>query len=177
MLIASAVSGDRDSFDALIRPRLNGLFHTALAILRHEADARDAVQDSCVHAWRQLGRLRDSGRLDAWLGRILVNECRAKLRSRRRLQVREIDVSLVGGSAAERPAAETPMAQRVVEVDAIRRAFVRLNADDRILLSLHHADQRSVEEIALVVGAPTGTVKWRLYRARQALIKALERER
>jgi RNA polymerase sigma-70 factor (ECF subfamily) len=177
VLIEAAAGGDRAAFDDLIESRLSGLFHTALAILRHDADARDAVQDSCVQAWRRLDRLRERERFDAWLGTILMNECRGLLRSRRRVQIREIDLDAVRGTAGARRASETPLAQRVAEVDSIRRAFVRLDADDRILLALHHADRRSVEEIAELIGAPAGTVKWRLHRARQALIKALERER
>lgn len=177
LLIKAAAGGDRAAFDALIESRLDGLFHTALAILRHDADARDAVQDSCVQAWRRLDHLRERESFDAWLGRILVNECRDLLRSRRRVQIREIDLDLVRETAGERRSSETPLAQRVADVDSIRRAFVRLRGDDRILLALHHADRRSVEEIAGLTGAPAGTVKWRLHRARQALIKALERER
>src|SRR3954452_3791029 len=94
-LIEAAAGGDRSAFDALIEARLSSLFHTALAILRHDADARDAVQDSCVQAWRGLDRLRDRERFDAWLGRILLNECRGLLRSRRRVQTREIDLEVV----------------------------------------------------------------------------------
>src|SRR5438093_2436971 len=102
VLIEAAAGGDRAAFDALIESRLNGLFHTALAILRHDADARDAVQDSCVQAWRRLDRLRERERFDAWLGRILMNECRGLLRSRRRVQIREIDLEVVRDTAGER---------------------------------------------------------------------------
>src|SRR4051794_26632446 len=102
LMIEAAVGGDRAAFDALIESRINGLFHTALAILRHDADARDAVQDSCVHAWRRLDHLRERERFDAWLGRILINECRGLLRSRRRVQIREIDLDLVRETAGER---------------------------------------------------------------------------
>ena len=76
VLIEAAAGGDRAAFDALIESRLNGLFHTALAILRHDADARDAVQDSCVQAWRRLDRLRERERFDAWLGRSVA--CRRR---------------------------------------------------------------------------------------------------
>jgi RNA polymerase sigma-70 factor (ECF subfamily) len=176
-LIERSAAGERDAYDVLVRTRLDGLYHTALAILRHEADARDAVQDACVRAWRDLRSLREPSRFDAWLGRILVNECRGRLRSRRRVEVREIDLSAFGDGPQEATARGPSLAQHVVEVDAVRRAFLRLRAEERVLLALHHADGRSVDEIAELVGAPAGTVKWRLHSARKALAKALERER
>ena len=61
-LVARAATGDADAFDLLIRPRLDRLFRMSVAILRSEANARDAVQEACVHAWRELPRLRDRDR-------------------------------------------------------------------------------------------------------------------
>jgi RNA polymerase sigma-70 factor (ECF subfamily) len=63
-----------------------------------------------------------------------------------------------------------------VDADAIRRALDRLKADDRTYLALHYAEDRSVAEIAAMVGAPDGTVKWRLSRARQSLERLLAKE-
>ena len=63
-----------------------------------------------------------------------------------------------------------------IDADAIRRAFDQLNADERTYLALHYAEDRSVAEIAAIVGAPEGTVKWRLSRARQALDRQLARQ-
>ena len=77
-LIELAASGDRDAFDALIRPRLDRLYRMAFAVTRAEADARDATQDACVLAWRELPRLRDRDRFDAWLSQIVVNAARGR---------------------------------------------------------------------------------------------------
>jgi RNA polymerase sigma-70 factor (ECF subfamily) len=59
----------------------------------------------------------------------------------------------------------------------VRRAFVRLDPDQRTVLVLHYVDDRPVAEIAATLGVPSGTVKWRLSRARAALERALEAER
>ena len=176
-LVEQAADGDREAYDALVRPRLDRLFASALTILRHEADARDAVQDACVGAWRQLGSLRDPERFDAWLGRILVNTCREQLRSRRRVAVREIALPDTTAGGRELAGREPPLAQHLAEVDAVRRAFIRLRPDHRVILALHHGERRSVDEISGLLGVPAGTVKWRLHTARQALANALERER
>jgi RNA polymerase sigma-70 factor (ECF subfamily) len=93
------------------------------------------------------------------------------------VEVREIDLSAFGDGPQEATARGPSLAQHVVEADAVRRAFLRLRAEERVLLALHHADGRSVDEISELFGAPAGTVKWRLHSARKALAKALERER
>jgi DNA-directed RNA polymerase specialized sigma24 family protein len=75
-LFERARSGDSDAFTALLEPRIHRLVRTARAILVNEADAHDATQRACVSAWVNLRQLRDPGRLDAWLNRLVVNQCR-----------------------------------------------------------------------------------------------------
>ena len=182
-LVERAAAGDHDAFDRLVAPRFAGALRLALAILRSEDDARDAVQDAFVTAWQELPRLRDPGLFEAWLGRILVNRCRTALRHRKVVQLREIRLDTVpGGSgrpddstSGREPGAEGGQTS-VAEADAVRRAFERLDADARILLVLHHVEERPIAEIAAVTGVPEGTVKWRLHAARKALERALERE-
>jgi RNA polymerase sigma-70 factor (ECF subfamily) len=177
-LLARAARGQPEAFDALIRPRLDKLHRMALAITRSEADARDAVQEACVLAWRELPRLRQHDRFDSWLAQILVNACRGLVRRQRRVRVREVEVE------EDRPGARTPLAyqtrgaaDQVAEVELIRRAFERLDADTRSLLALHYVEQRPLAEIGRILGAPVGTIKWRLSNARRALDRALEVER
>lgn len=178
MLLDRAAGGQPEAFDVLIRPRLDKLYRMALAITRSEADARDAVQEACVLAWRELPRLRQRDRFDSWLAQILVNACRGLLRRQRRASVREVGVD------EQAPGGETPIAyqtgggaDQVAEVDLIRRAFERLDGDTRTLLALHYVEQRPLAEIGQLLGAPVGTIKWRLSNARRALDRALEVER
>ena len=184
-LVERAASGDHDAFDRLVGPRFQPAFRTALAILRSEEDARDAVQDAFVAAWQELPRLRDADQFDAWLGRIVVNRCRSVLRHRKVVRVREIALELDddrsvdetgGGARAREPGVDGGQAG-VAEADAVRRAFDRLDPDARVLIVLHHVEERPVAEIAALAGVPEGTVKWRLHAARKALERALERER
>jgi RNA polymerase sigma-70 factor (ECF subfamily) len=169
-LIERARSGDAGAFEALLAVRLDGLFRTAWAILGSEPDARDATQDACLSIWRQLPRLRDASRFDAWLSRILVNSCRTQLR--RRARVREIPITPVHDRSSEAGDASS-----LDEAEAISRAFDRLKPDARTLLVLHHLRHEPVASIADAMGIPRGTVKWRLHAARAALEKALAGER
>lgn len=163
-LLVRARAGDREAFEQIVLTQGEPLFRTAMAILGNEADARDATQEAFVSAWRALAFLKDFDRFDAWLGRILINACRMSLRSRRR--VREIDL-------ADLP--ETPDSRAstsdTTDFDA---AFNRLSVDQRSMLVLHHLHGYGVDEMAEWLGIPSGTVKWRLSRARRALAAQLD---
>jgi RNA polymerase sigma-70 factor (ECF subfamily) len=169
-LVERARRGEAISFEALLRPRLDGLFRTAWAILGDEADARDATQDACLTAWRSLPRLRDPARFDAWLMRVLVNGCRMRLRSRAR--IREIRMT----PDLDRAGPSTDDPATGVDADSVARAFDRIGVEARTILVLHHVQHQPVATIAAVLGIPAGTVKSRLFTARAALAQALERE-
>ena len=180
-LIEQARAGDRAAFEALVRLKVDAVYGTALAILGHEADAQDAVQEAFVAAWRSLAGLRDVDRFEAWFGRIVVNACRMSLRKRR--GVREITVQSartdgVGsdGDVRERAGTDRPLADIAASADTFDRAFDRLSADERALLVLRHRDELPVADIAARLGIPAGTVKSRLFSARRALERALARE-
>jgi RNA polymerase sigma-70 factor (ECF subfamily) len=165
-LVRLAQRGDAAAFDRLAAERIDGAYRLAAAILRSEADARDAVQDAFVAAWRQVPGLRDPARFDAWLDRIVVNACRMALRHRRVVRLHEIEVADLGaytgrsgfGILADASAARVTdtVADEVVGADVVRRAIERLDADKRAILVLHHVEGRPVTEIAAVLGSRPG---------------------
>jgi RNA polymerase sigma factor (sigma-70 family) len=173
-LIRRAQTGDVEAFTALVAGRVEAMQRTAMAILGHEADARDAVAESLAAIWRELPRLRDPQAFEAWSTRIVVHACRRRLRGRGRARVHELtlDAALAGRS---RPPAAAPT-DDVADRLALEGAFERLDADARAILVLHHLDGRGLAEIATVFGIPVGTAKSRLFAARRALERALERE-
>jgi RNA polymerase sigma-70 factor (ECF subfamily) len=165
-LLVRARGGDQEAFEQIVLAKGEPLFRTALVILGNEADARDATQEAFVSAWRGIPFLKDYDRFDAWMGRILINSCRMTLR--RPSRVREIplddstDFVPVG---TDSPPADNP------DLDT---AFNRLSVDQRTMLVLHHLHGYGVDEIAEWLGIPSGTVKWRLSRARRALAAQLD---
>lgn len=174
-LIDRAAHGQPEAFDTLLRPRLDRLYRMAVAITRSEPDARDAVQEACILAWRELPRLRNRDRFDSWLAQILVNACRGVLRRHRRVRVREIEVD---ASESRPDAFVTGGGQDAIgEAEAIRVAFDRLDTDARSLLVMHYVEERPLAEIGQILRAPVGTIKWRLSNARKALDRALQEER
>jgi RNA polymerase sigma-70 factor (ECF subfamily) len=165
-VLVRAHAGDREAFEQIVLAKGEPLFRTALAILGNEADARDATQEAFVSAWRALPFLRDFDRFDAWMGRILINECRMTLRRRRRAR----EVSITDSADTPEFAADSPRSD-TTEFDA---AFNRLTVDQRSMLVLHHLQGYGVDEIATWLGIPSGTAKWRLSRARRALAAQLD---
>ena len=172
-LVTRAQHGELAAFEDLIRTRLDRLFRTACGILGDPSDAEDATQETCISAWQKLPTLRDAERLDAWLGRILLNACRMRLRSRRRVREIAIDEGRTGADLPD----QSRMTERAEDVDRVVRALDRVSVDDRALLLMHHVHDERVETIAATLGIPTGTVKWRLSRARRAVQLALEADR
>jgi RNA polymerase sigma-70 factor (ECF subfamily) len=165
VLIARAGRGDADAFGLLVASRLPRMLRLARAMLRNEADARDATQEAFVAAWQNLPRLRDAARFDAWLNTVLANRCRDFLRHRGR--VHEIDLEGVDLRSADHgPGA--------IERATVLAAFDRLSIPDRQILALHHLEDRPLDEVARVLGVPIGTAKSRLHAARRALARALE---
>ena len=178
-LVERARDGDRHAFDRLVAARLPQTFRLAKAITGHSGDADDVTQEAFLQAWRNLPRLRDAARFDAWFGRILVNEARTALRRRGRVMTVSVDaIDVRGGDATQFVAgAPDPSIDAIAEGDALQRAIDRLTVDQRTILALHHLEERPVAEIAAVFGIPVGTAKWRLHEARAALVRAMETQR
>jgi len=179
-LVRRARSGDATAFEVLVDTRIDRCYRLAWSILSNDADAADATQDALVSAWRQLPRLRDSAAFDGWLNRIVANA--ALMARRHRVRLREVSVrpAYPGAESLQSEPkqdlhAPTQM-DEMVDNDAIGRAFDRLRPQDRMILVLHHVEERPVAEIARSLGIPVGTAKWRLHAARNALEKAMEAE-
>ena len=177
-LILRARAGDAEAFDSLVVTRVDRCYRLAWTILGNAEDAADATQEGFVAAWRELPRLRDLKAFDGWLNRIVGNA--ARMSRRHRVRLREVSVQQEEdaerapfGSVAGRGRSES---DQVVSNDAIARAFDRLRPAERLILVLHHVEERPVAEIAKSLGIPVGTTKWRLHAARAALERALEAE-
>ena len=169
----------RRAFDRLTSTELERAYRLATIILGDPEDARDAVHDACVVAWRAFAELRDHDRFDAWFGRILVNTCRQQLRRRLRV-VPAHDLADPAVPAHELVDSSLPdPAERLARVDVLERAVRRLGPDHRMVVALRFFADLTVEEIAGRTGERSGTVKSRLHyalRELRAAYEAVERE-
>ena len=118
-------------------------------------------------AWRELARLREPAKFEAWLQRVAVNAARQTHRARSRRRVREIPSSTVAALADR--AAGVPRDDAAI-LDA---ALAMLRVEQRAILVLHHLEGRPLAELATILEIPEGTAKSRLFAARRALADAI----
>jgi RNA polymerase sigma-70 factor, ECF subfamily len=176
-LVERARRGDPTAFDRLVATRLAPTVRLARAIVGDHAEADDVAQEAFVQAWRNLPTLRDSAKFDAWFGKIVVNAARGSVRRRRNVMTVDIEALSMDGESHPALGRHDPGMDGIADLDALQGAFARLSVEQRTILALHHLEERSVADIAAMLGIPTGTAKWRLHAARGALERALESER
>jgi RNA polymerase sigma-70 factor, ECF subfamily len=166
-LVERARAGDRDAFTQLAWALTDGLFAVAYRMLRDSGLAEDATQQALLDAWRKLPQLREVGRFEAWVHRLLINACKDEIGRARR---RDVKLRLLPLLERVTPDASLSIEQR----DQLERAFDRLSPEHRAVVVLRHYRFWSLGEIALSLGLPVGTVASRLHYAMQALRAALE---
>jgi RNA polymerase sigma-70 factor (ECF subfamily) len=168
-LVERAQHGDREAYARLALNESDRLFAVALRILRDHDRARDALQTALLQVWRDLPALRDPDRFEAWTYRIIANACHAELRRRRR------QPPAAGLFADDAPTGDDQFA--VLHRDELERAFARLSADQRTVLVLMYYRDLSISDIAMALAISPGTVKSRLYAAREGMRAAIEADR
>jgi len=166
-LIDRAKGGDKEAFTTLVLQLGDRLYSVAYRILRDAGRAEDAVQQTFLIAWRELPTLRDDGRLEAWLYRLLVNVCYAEIRHTRRWQP---GLRLVPADVPSDDDAQLSVDRR----DELERAFRRLSGEQRAVLVLHHYLGLTGAEIAIALDLSPGTVRSRLHYSRQLMRAAIE---
>ena len=161
-LVEQAQRGDHDAFALLVGVAVARLDAAARLILRDPDLARDAVQETCLRAWRDLPVLRDPDRFDAWIHRLIVNACLDVLRRRKR---RPVEVELTPVIFATVEDASSLIAQR----DALDRALRALEPEWRAIVVLHYYLGMPLPEVADALGIRLGTAKSRLHRSLSVL--------
>jgi RNA polymerase sigma-70 factor (ECF subfamily) len=157
----------QEAFERLVPAYRRRVFGLAYSILRDRAAAEDLAQEVFVKLWQALPRYDGRARLSTWIYAITRNAAVSALRARRRT-VSLADAAImaeVEGLAGE-PAAEPGDAR-------LRRGIEALPEKQRQAVTLYYLDERTVEEVAEMMGAPVNTVKTHLHRARARLAAVL----
>lgn len=180
-LLVRLRAGDGDAYEQVIREFGGRLLATAQHLLPNEDDAREAVQDAFLSAFRAIGRFDGKSRVSTWLHRIVVNAALMKLRTKRRRPERSLDeaaVNLDGEGHFEHPALavhETAGSSLDAETmrSRVQEEIERLPEEYRTVLVLRDVEELDTAETAEVLGLSTSAVKTRLHRARLALRERL----
>ena len=181
-LLSRLRSGEESAYEELVRAYGGRMLATATRILGNPEDARDAVQDAFLSAFRAIDSFAGQSRASTWLHRIVINAALMKIRSRQRKPEEPIDALLPGfledGHHAHPPAAwKDPadvMLQRQQTRDLVRASIEKLPDAYRTVLVLRDIEELDTEETARILEVSTNAVKTRLHRARQALRTLLD---
>jgi RNA polymerase sigma-70 factor (ECF subfamily) len=178
-LLARVRAGEPAAAEAFVRRFGGAMFAAARRLLGHEVDARDALQDAFLSAFRGLDSFDGRAKLSTWLHRVAVNAALMKLRARKRRPERAIDELLPRFVADEHEHQADPPAPWPARADGeaearelrglVRAAIDRLPQNYRTVLLLRDIEGLDTEEAARALGTNTAVVKTRLHRARQAL--------
>jgi RNA polymerase sigma-70 factor, ECF subfamily len=179
-LLARLRAGDEAAFAQLVREQTPALLRVTSRLLRSEDEARDAVQDAFVAAFRALPRFRAESRLGTWIYRIAVNAALARLRARASVEEVSLDDWLprfVDDGHQAQPSEPWPAdagAERREVRERVRAAIDRLPESYRTVVLLRDIEELTTDEAAQALGISTGALKVRLHRARQALRALLD---
>ena len=175
-------AGDPDAFETLVRAYGGRLLAVSQRILRNEEEARDAVQDGLLSAFRSIARFEGGSLLSTWLHRIVVNASLMRLRSRKRAAEESIEDLLPGfledGHQARPATVWKETSETVLQRDEtralVRSCIDRLPEAYRTVLMLRDIEELDTKETARILGITPNAAKVRLHRARQALRTLLD---
>jgi RNA polymerase sigma-70 factor, ECF subfamily len=170
-LIASVRSGDWHAFETLYEKYKGQVYRTALAITRDRSAAEDILQDCFLRFHAHLNHLDGSIPLTPWLYRVTVNLSYNWLARHHRATF-SLE-QLVDGLVAGPQASPERYAESREVASVIQKVLDGLSVEHRAVVVLFYLNDQSVDEIALILSCPVGTVKSRLYYARKALRRAL----
>ncbi len=181
-LVDRARGGDAKAFGQLVRRHQQRIHRLAMHLVRNRAEAEDVMQETFIRAYRALARFDGRSEPYTWLYRIAINLSLNVLRSRKAQRTTtdsddpRLD-AIVSGSAGARHSAGDPPAEAARQqlYRALARGIDELSETLRTTLVLVCVDGRSHEEAAAILGAPEGTIAWRIHEARRKLKEYMEK--
>lgn len=160
--------GETEAAFALLAGRYEAkVYRLSVALLRNPDAARDAAQESLVRVWRALPRYDGRASLSTWIYAITRNRCLTALS-----QVRG-ELSLSDEAIMAEAEAVPAVSGDADTAGLVRQLVAALPEAAQRVLTLYYFEERSVGEVALMLGLPEGTVKTQLFRARAALLGQL----
>ena len=182
-LVLRSQKGDLKAFEALVEKHQKGMLNLAFRMIGDYEEACDTVQEAFLSAFRAIRKFRGEARFSSWLYGIVLNQARTRLRQmagQARMQPLSLDdppENESGRKGLDLPSQESSALEKLEkkEIETKVQACINLlEPEHREVLVLRDIQGHSYEEIQQILGVPEGTVKSRLYRAREALKNGLK---
>jgi RNA polymerase sigma-70 factor, ECF subfamily len=178
-LVQRVQKGDKSAFDLLVLKYQHRVLKLVGRFVSDAAEAQDVAQEAFLKAYRALPSFRGDSAFYTWLYRIAINTAKNALVSNRRRPV-DFDLDLQDPDQYDRHArlkeVDTPEGVLLTEEirEVVERAMEQLPEDLRTAIVLREIEGLSYEEIAEAMDCPVGTVRSRIFRAREAIDKRLQ---
>jgi RNA polymerase sigma-70 factor, ECF subfamily len=182
--VQRCLKGEIDAFEPLVRRHQKKMVNMAYRMLGDYEEACDAVQDAFVAAYRSLRQFRGEARFSTWLARIVLNHSKNRLKQ---IRARGRDAMVSIDDPVETPSGEIPRElcsreetildhlERKEVNERVKGAIDALDREHREVIILRDIEGFSYEEMRDILKIPEGTVKSRVFRAREALREQLKK--
>ena len=178
-LVERVQKGDKRAFDLLVLKYQHKIFAVISRFIRDHAEVQDVAQDAFIKAYRALPNFRGESAFYTWMYRIAINTAKNYLVARNRrppasdLEVDDAEFFAGNDAMHEMNTPERNLLRDELQA-VIDQAFRDLPDDLRMAVTLREIDGLSYEEIAEAMDCPIGTVRSRIFRAREAIDKRIQ---
>ena len=170
VLIARIASGDRLAMQVLFARHHVRVYRFVLRLVRNEATAEDLISEVFLDVWRQAGKFEGRSAVSTWMLSIARFKALSALR---RKPEQELDDETAAAIEDQADDPEVTLAKKDKGA-ALRQCLTALSAEHREVVDLVYYHEKSVEEVARIVGIPEATVKTRMFYARKQLSELLK---
>jgi RNA polymerase sigma-70 factor, ECF subfamily len=178
-LVQAAQSGDHDAFAELCRRHAQPVRRRILGIVRHQEDAEDALQETLLRAYANLGKFRQSCKFSTWITAIGINSALMVIRKRKSRREADMELDDTEGSTWD-VADQAPDPERCVAKGQIllflRKELHALPSKMQEAVTSYYGDDYSLQEAAEALGISLPAVKSRLLRGRRSLRSSFEQK-
>jgi RNA polymerase sigma-70 factor (ECF subfamily) len=171
-LIARIAGGDRLAMQVLFARHQVRVYRFVLRLVRNEATAEDLISEVFLEIWRQAGKFEGRSAVTTWMLGIARFKALSVLRRR---QEEELDEETAERIEDHSDDPETVLAKKD-KGEVLRQCLTKLSAEHREAIDLVYYHEKSVEEVAQIVGIPEATVKTRMFYARKKLSELLKQQ-
>lgn len=172
VLISRIAGGDRLAMQVLYARHHVRVYRFVLRLVRNEATAEDLISDVFLDIWRQAGKFEGRSAPSTWMLSIARFKALSALRRR---PDEELDDETAEQIVDHADDPETTLAKKE-KGSVLKQCLTRLSADHREIIDLVYYHEKSVEEVAEIVGIPEATVKTRMFYARKKLSELLKEQ-
>jgi len=172
VLIGRIANGDRLAMQVLFARHHVRVYRFVLRLVRNEARAEDLISDVFLDIWRQAGKFEGRSAASTWMLSIARFKALSALRKRTE---EELDEETAGAIEDQADDPEVSLAKKD-KANVLRQCLGRLSAEHREVVDLVYYHEKSVEEVAGIVGIPEATVKTRMFYARKKLSELLNEQ-